>query len=386
MSAEPVLTGLPRLNAAIQSGPLRDVAAGTGRLAFIDSLRGVAALYVVMFHQLAMLVMVVRSHEWAPPFLINGRSGVTLFFVISAFSLCLAHRQGFSRVGDLRAFYLRRAARILPLFYVMLLITLIRNQLIHWPISPGQTSRAVLVIFNLVPGDEGGVVPGAWTIGTEIVFYAVFPFVFMRLRTLSATAAAFVAAVLAATVFHRVVLGFPFGDTVNRSFYNCSFLRHFPTFLLGMGAWLLFGRFIRDRAVPPAIGAVLIFGSLWADYAYMHGALNILFPDPYYWEAIIFASLLLGLAILPTPLIVNRLTLFCGRISYSLYLLHPTIMFACAPLYRTIDRWHCSLTLRYTACLAISLACIIPLASLSYRLIERPGMRLGNRLIGSLPR
>jgi peptidoglycan/LPS O-acetylase OafA/YrhL len=57
------------------------------RLHFIDALRGLAALYVLLFH----FVMIPQPKLYVPPairpLVLNGWSGVTLFFVISAFTL-----------------------------------------------------------------------------------------------------------------------------------------------------------------------------------------------------------------------------------------------------------------------------------------------------------
>src|SRR5450631_4948650 len=65
------------------------ISSPTLRLGYLDALRGFAALYVVVFH----ISLLPRSHpevpEWMRVFVAFGGSGVTLFFVISGFSMCL---------------------------------------------------------------------------------------------------------------------------------------------------------------------------------------------------------------------------------------------------------------------------------------------------------
>jgi hypothetical protein len=47
------------------------------RLAFLNGLRGIAALNVVLFHQVFVTGRAIVAPPWARPFLLNGGSGVT---------------------------------------------------------------------------------------------------------------------------------------------------------------------------------------------------------------------------------------------------------------------------------------------------------------------
>jgi peptidoglycan/LPS O-acetylase OafA/YrhL len=90
----------------------------------------------------------------------------------------------------------------------------------------------------------------------------------------------------------------------------------------------------------------------------------------------------LGLAIYPWPALVNRFTQFIGKISYSIYLFHFFVLEFVAKVVhlipgRIITGRLFGLTLVYLATLAIS----IPLCSITWRLIEKPGIRLGKRWI-----
>ena len=356
---------------------------GAGRLPFLDSLRGIAALNVLLFHQALVAPTATSPPLWARAFLYNGGSGVTLFFVVSAFSLCVAQPDGFSRPGSVMAFYVRRAARILPLFYVMLLETLVMNWRAHlFPHSFGEILRAMVLVFNFVPGEDGGIVPGAWSIGVEAVFYAVFPLIFMRLRSLAAIGAAIVVALLGALAFYAFVGHLPYAAPVLSSFYSNSFIRRLPVFLAGMGAWIVFDRFIRGGAVPAAVGALLIVASLATYLMYIDAMWPVPTSSLYYCEAMIAAGLLLGLSIMPSRWLVNRATLYCGRISYSIYLLHIPMMGALHPVYRAIGGWRLAEPLPFFGCLAATVICVVPVASLSFALIEQPGMRLGRSKIG----
>src|SRR5215210_7944104 len=94
--------------------------AGSSRIAELDGLRAVAALAVVIGHHDA-------SPEWnmypvfaAVQVVASASMAVMLFFALSAFMLTSLAVREFDRTGalDVRAFYVRRALRIWPLYTV----------------------------------------------------------------------------------------------------------------------------------------------------------------------------------------------------------------------------------------------------------------------------
>src|SRR5262249_21120967 len=103
--------------------------------------------------------------------------------------------------------------------------------------------------------------------------------------------------------------------------------------------------------------------------------------DTLYSQAIVYALLVLGLAMSPVGLFVNRLTLFWGKLSYSLYLNHPTLVYALVPLYRIIYASQLPIDVKYGACLLIVLVLLTTISYFTYRFIEKPGMDLGTKLI-----
>jgi peptidoglycan/LPS O-acetylase OafA/YrhL len=351
------------------------------RLEFVDSLRGLAALSVVAFHMAALSHLPVP--HWAHAVVLNGWSGVPLFFLVSAFSLCHTMKGRYGRVGAIPEFYVRRFFRIAPLFYAMLVFCAIRDTTYSSPHSIRDWAKSILFVFNFFPGYEEGIVSASWTIGVEMPFYAIFPLLFQRFRTVSSLLALFFAALLGSVIFQELVFQqLPIRPTLQTVFYDSSLFRHFPVFIIGMLCWVIFDNFIDGRENSRSIGAALIFGSLFAYYAVWHSALNILFPDTYYWQPIIHSALLLGLAILPARAFVNRLSLFAGKISYSIYLLHPPTIIFLLPVYRRIYyTFGLSVTVSFALCLTLTLCILLPASVLTYKWIEAPGMNLGKRLL-----
>jgi peptidoglycan/LPS O-acetylase OafA/YrhL len=361
------------------------------RFEFVDALRGLAALYVVIYHMIVVPRLADVGPEldvphWAYAVARRGDTAVTLFFIISAFSLCHTMQARRAERHEVHDFYIRRLFRIAPLFYVMIAVHMMRDWLdYHVLHGPGEIAINFLFIFNFFPGSVLGIVWASWTVGVEMIFYMIFPLLFARLGGIAAAIALCFAALLAGVAFNEVAAHLAITDAIRARFDQLSFFRHLPIFVFGMLCWLVFDRTIARQPRPPAVGAALILGSLWAYHAYLHGLLGFLFPDNYgdgaYWPAIIYGGLLLGLGILPSSIFVNSATLFCGRISYSIYLIHSPVVFYLTPVYRRIYASGSPLSAKFVICAAVTLGVVLPLAWASYRWIELPGMRLGKRVL-----
>ena len=94
---------------------------GIGRLRPLDGIRALAVLAVVATH----------SHI---PKVHGGGFGVDAFFALSGFLITSLLLQEFARAGtiDRRAFYVRRALRLLPALAVMIVVTVILDQTAFW--------------------------------------------------------------------------------------------------------------------------------------------------------------------------------------------------------------------------------------------------------------
>jgi len=104
------------------------------------------------------------------------------------------------------------------------------------------------------------------------------------------------------------------------------------------------------------------------------------------WSAPAWMLLILGLAIYPMKPIVNAVTRFYGRISYSVYLNHPIVVVLLMPSYARICRHVPGPGLGLLACFFVTFLVLTPWAYITYRLIEQPGIRFGSRLIKRLSR
>lgn len=158
-----------------------DVPAVGQRLPALDGLRGIAIL-LVLLHQL-LVVDPAALGPWArrAGYLIDiGWVGVTLFFVLSGFLITHLLLGLQNRPGALRSFYIRRALRIVPLAWLMVLVVFVLRPGLGLPPISGEHDHAVWYLLFLsnwakVFGLGGGELPSFWSLGVEEQFYLLWP-------------------------------------------------------------------------------------------------------------------------------------------------------------------------------------------------------------------
>src|SRR6266550_3570304 len=89
----------------------------------LDGLRGIAILMVVVYH--AFLFSVSPPAGWIARLASYGFAGVDLFFVLSVFLITGILLNDKGRPGYFRIFYAKRALRIWPLYYLLLLVSFV---------------------------------------------------------------------------------------------------------------------------------------------------------------------------------------------------------------------------------------------------------------------
>lgn len=86
----------------------------------IQYLRGIASLFVVLFHMKWMINNIYTQNDLGDLLFISGNFGVDLFFVISGFVICLSTEKLESHTAI--RFIIRRFFRIYPLLIISVLI------------------------------------------------------------------------------------------------------------------------------------------------------------------------------------------------------------------------------------------------------------------------
>jgi peptidoglycan/LPS O-acetylase OafA/YrhL len=304
------------------------------RVAGLDGLRGLCALYVLLFHCWAYTYRGFpryRGPVWLS-WLGFGRLAVVMFLVLSGFSLAMAAARNGWRLGSLGRYARRRAWRILPAYWAALAFSLvIAWTVVRQPHSAEPTSQSVVVYTLLLQDLIKAPTPNGafWSISVEALLYGVLPLLLLLCRRIGP------AAMLAVVTLPVVVIGFvvfggspPHGD-------NWLAPHLVPVFAAGVVAAGVVAAGDRFRQVPwaalsalaavPVAALVLYRGSRWM-------------IDNYYWVdmAVAPAMTMLLLAVVsgrPAPLIRlldSRPLKRLGSFSYSLYLIHLPVVVAIA--------------------------------------------------------
>jgi peptidoglycan/LPS O-acetylase OafA/YrhL len=147
----------------------------------LDTLRGIAVLGVVFLHGFEWQYGMLRFSPPASVFLTvtqRGSLGVDLFFILSGFLITGILIDSRDLPRFYARFYTRRALRILPVYYALLLLLLILHSS-----SVQFVALSFIYLANMtgmfgVPGDYGPL----WSLAVEEHFYLLWPTIVHRLR------------------------------------------------------------------------------------------------------------------------------------------------------------------------------------------------------------
>jgi peptidoglycan/LPS O-acetylase OafA/YrhL len=280
----------------------------TTRLQGLDSLRGMAALAVVLYHYTFGYTQVVGRHMPGLDLIAtDGHFGIYLFFIISGFVIFMTLERS-ARAAD---FSVSRFARLWPPYLVCAGLTSLL--IVGLDFNPNHLTvvDALLniLMMNKVLGNVS-IDPSYWTLTYEVLFYASAAMIFFGLKIkriewacLAWLGLAFVARISSFNQHHQrlgVVLGVDF----------CHF------FVLGMMIYLISQR--RNSWLTMST-TVLAFAMTLFGPSYNPGAIKL-------WQFMLLTALFAGIVWLVAERKIRFLNiaplLFLGEISYSLYLVH----------------------------------------------------------------
>lgn len=334
------------------------------RLPGLHGLRALAAGMVILYHVHAIPGLAVPA--WLNLATTHFGLGVHLFFVLSAFSLAYNH------VGDRswRAYFFKRFFRIAPLFYLMFVLY---STAFGWP-GWNASLLNLSFLFNFVPGLHLSHVWAGWTIGVEMMFYVVLPLLMMQCTRL-AHWLVFCALAVAVSLAARA------GITASgiEGYAHEAFIANLGFFALGLLAWAFMharpASAFRYRLAVLAAAVLTMLLLSWPGVMLIGPAR----ADLMVW-GVVFSLLAYTQAVHPVRLFANQWAIYLGERSFSLYLLHPPLIHLLRPVYHWLYEESGLSVLAFIPSVLITFAILVPLAALSYRFIERPGMALGHRI------
>jgi peptidoglycan/LPS O-acetylase OafA/YrhL len=273
---------------------------------------------------------------------VPGGFGVTVFFFLSGFLITTLMRVELEKTGtvNLRHFYLRRALRILPPFYLVLgaaaALTLLKvlPGLLEWDVMLAQ-SLHISNYWFIARGSDGspsGTAP-YWSLAVEEHFYLLFPMLYLALsqRLARQAQARAVLGLCAAICVWRIVLVGVFGVPDDRTYMGSD--TRFDSIFFGCALAIglnpvldapVFGERVWKWVLLPAALALLLFTFLyraeWFRETVRYTIQGIALV-PVFVTAIRFHQWL------PFRALNARPVAFFGVLSYSLYLVHQIVLY-----------------------------------------------------------
>ncbi len=338
------------------------------RLAFLDVARAAATLIVLFEH--AVGPFLPDYGAWSRAHGSLGRMGVALFLLISGFIIPVS----LEKSGSNGRFWIRRVFRLFPAYWLS--IAAAYAYLTFGGTVPLQVPKAEtntwLVNMTMLQRffrvqDVWGVF---WTLQLELVIYAACSVLFAtRVMTRwTAILLTYFALYFVMAVAQPLLTGKPFSVGGDRFLYF--------TPLMGVVAQrYVVGAFSRRKAYGLLAGQVFTVVAVW-------GINYLLNPARVRVENLLEFLLLWGVAYLILFGLVERrrhsmprVLCWFGRISYSVYLLHPLVLVV-------LQGWKWQALAFIPTLFAVSML----LADLSFRFVEKPGIAVGqwveNKLFG----
>lgn len=376
------------MNAAAAPGDAR-------HLAPLDGLRGVAIGLVLWFHVWQISWLRADVHVFETTLNFNaipevGFVGVDLFFFISGFCLFYPYARALCDGRPrptLATFAYRRALKILPSYYLSLVLVIALGRTHFASLSDGivQVLSHVAFVHNLDAATFGGINGVLWSLAIEVQFYVVFPVVAWcamrrpgvtcgilfasgaayrivvaahtdavhQLDQLPGTIDLFAAGIFTAYAYHALAKSRP-GLIARRSAWTAFALAGVIAI-----AWTLASAYAA-RLAPGWPGVWIVWGRSALSVAFAVTTLGSLFAVPAWQRAL-----------------ANPVLTFLSAISYNLYLWHQQIaralLDAHLPPWRGVDE-HTDATwgLAYTA---LAFASAIAVAWLLTAIVEWPFLR-----------
>jgi peptidoglycan/LPS O-acetylase OafA/YrhL len=326
----------------------------------------------------ASFLVVFVAHAGLPD-LIPGGFGVTVFFFLSGYLITTLMRTEAEGLGtiSLKQFYLRRALRILPPFYLTLALATVA---VSVGILPGAFSTSAVVAQSLHAANYWIILRGYdgqpagtgvyWSLAVEEHFYLVFPLVFIALRKWVATQArqaAILYAACAVVLAWRIVLVYGLHSAMDRTYvasdtrvdsilYGCALAVYGNPVLDGPSR---FSESWWKRGILPLAVGVLFFTFVYRDPSFRE-------TTRYSLQGVALTPVFVTAIRYPTWRVYRpmntRVASFLGLLSYSLYLVHHAVLF--------FVRAHVALHPIGQAALALAMS--IGLAWTIYRFVEKP--------------
>lgn len=391
--------------------PRRTEDAGIGTLLAGNGVRGVGAPLVFITHLFLLADPVpnnnMRSYGWAAPVLGHIDLALAAFFALSGYLIARPYARAFvlgTRYPRLRSYVRNRVLRVVPAFYLVTVLVLLRFGFDGTLDSGSDNSSGALQVLGqllFVQAQVGGPaqvpIGPAWSIGSEVGFYVLIPIAAaIAMRAASrldgpARRAAF--GVVAAGIVMVVSIALRAYDQ-----YDFAWLTAPPAIMFGFMPGVaialvepLLAARLRDRPRPAraiawgafAIAALAAIAYTITDYDPRQTPIHHALGQRALMAALCTGVLTFGLIVLQLGtsgaprVFANRPMSWLGERSYSFYLVHIWVLLEIEHALGDGE----SLATRLAIMGAIGFPVTTAIAALSYRYVEKPFLQRKRKVV-----
>ncbi|MBC3542096.1 acyltransferase, partial [Rufibacter sp. H-1] len=338
------------------------------RIHSLDYLRGLMAFLIAVYHY----IIWVSDLQGAASFFGRiGVYGVSIFYILSGLTLYLVYKEKLTfSTQSITSFYIRRFFRIYPLLWVSMGLTI-------WLNKGEYTFQLLFLSFT---GLFGFVAPSmyiggvTWSIGNELVFYSLFPFLVLALENRKRLFYLIMAGLLSINLYF---IFYAFDQTISLfdgqwGIYVNPF-NHVILFVMG----ILLGYIVTNKPfkLTPRIQVILwLIGIVGLFFYPASGDLIHIVQG---WARVfltLFSCLICLCFYISTfnpPRLLHRLLENIGQVSYSIYLIHPV----CFIVLIRLNQQTFDVKIRYVFLVYILVTLVV--SNFLYYVLEKPMIKLG---------
>ncbi len=320
----------------------------------------------------------------------TGKAGVAIFFALSGFLLAkISIEETESIAGfSVKRFFKNRALRVLPLYYFLTVIAffLLSQHSVFYVAKQTEELREFLpqkflLYFFLMPQfntvffkEHVPVAMQFWTVGSEVIFYAMLPFLIRAKKPLQLLMKVFAVFVIAKYSLQLLSGKTQFEEVVS-TFYRSMVLNRIDCMLLGSIAALLLHQKHKWAATLSSKDNMIFGTGLVVIMLFMHRRIINGFDYALYAAAIIpYLMYFTSAEQKSTDNFFVKALAFGGKISYSIYLTHFMVLMAVWYLLYEYTSFSGS---EFAALFyGVGVASVYAVSAITYRVIELPFLNM----------
>ena len=364
------------------------------RLEYIDFLRGIAILLVILSH---VSLYIKDIYPILFYLFFSGQFGVQLFFLITGLLFSIKYYEG---NFDIKSFYIKRLFRIIPLYYIGMLVWIIYIFFFDNKINLDFIYIVQQMLFlnsldrnNFSPA----ILPGGWSISTEMIFYLLFPLIIfffkknMYFLCISIILMSLIIFLTSIFFLQPILLKYKFIShvAVNDSFsyLYCLILNQINAFIIGMLTFALQKKIILKK-VYFFLFIIFYLISVFFLNTKIKTGINGYFSVMF--SSVAFSVLIILIHKKNYESYLKKAIIKIGIVSYSIFVFHSLFIIFLSNYTNKIslfiiDNYFLSQsfvkTIEFLLVYLLTILFSYYISTITYKFIEIPGIKYGNRFL-----